>query len=118
MKMWSPLSFPDLRLWPWLAGAGAALALPAFAAEPPAREATITCTNPASGVTWQIKIDYERSTVDANPARISDSEISWKDRKDLWNYTLDRNSGKLTVIVASSTGGYFLNDTCALKSSG
>ena len=77
-------------------------------------ETAITCTNPASGATWQISIDYDRATVDANPARISDAEISWRDAKDRWNYTLDRRSGALTVIVASSTGGYFLHDHCRL----
>ncbi len=74
----------------------------------------ITCTNPASGATWQISIDYDRATVDANPAWVSDAEISWHDAKDGGNYTLDRRSGNLTVIVASSTGGYFLHDHCRL----
>jgi len=79
------------------------------AAEP----ATIlTCTNPVSGYHWQIKVDFERSTVDSNPARITSTEISWRDGTDGGNYTLDRKSGDLTVIVASSTGGYFLHDRC------
>jgi hypothetical protein len=50
--------------------------------------------------------------VDANPARINEASISWRDRSDGGNYTLDRKSGKLTVVVASSTGGYFLYDVC------
>lgn len=83
-------------------------------AQPQPRPRVITCTNPASGATWQISIDYDRATVDANPASISDAEISWRDAKDRWNYTLDRRSGALTVIVASSTGGYFLHDHCQL----
>ena len=74
----------------------------------------VTCTNPFSGATWQIRIDYDRSTVDSNPARINDATISWRDAKDGWNYTLDRKSGKLTVILASSTGGSFLYDQCKL----
>ena len=74
----------------------------------------ITCSNPASGATWQINIDYDRATVDSNPAHVSDAEISWHDAKDGGNYTLDRRSGNLTVIVASSTGGYFLHDHCGL----
>jgi hypothetical protein len=78
-------------------------------------ETAITCANPASGASWQIKIDYDRRTVDSNPARFSDAEISWHDRTDGGNYTLDRKSGNLTVIVASSTGGYFLNDRCRLE---
>ena len=87
----------------------------AFAAEPQRGEKTITCTNPASGASWEIRIDYDRSTVDANPARISNAEISWRDMKDGRNYTLDRKSGDLTVIIASSTGGNFLYDRCKLE---
>jgi len=77
-------------------------------------ESAVTCTNPYSGASWQIRIDFDRSTVDSNPARIAENEISWRDAKDGGNYTLDRKSGKLTVIVASSTGGYFLHDNCKL----
>ena len=51
-------------------------------AQPQPRAAVITCTNPASGATWQISIDYDRATVDANPASVSDAEISWRDAKD------------------------------------
>ena len=72
----------------------------------------MTCTNPASGATWKIRVDYDQKTVDSNAARISDTEISWHDVNDGGNYTLDRKSGKLTVVVASSTGGYFLWDRC------
>jgi hypothetical protein len=78
-------------------------------------EAVITCTNPHSGATWRISVDYDHGTVDSNPARISDAEMSWHDAKDNSNYTLDRKSGKLTVIVPSSTGGYFLYDQCKLE---
>ena len=74
----------------------------------------VTCSNIASGASWQIKIDYERSTVDANPASISDTEISWRDAKDGWYYRLDRKSGNLTVTLASATGGNFLYDHCKL----
>jgi hypothetical protein len=77
-------------------------------------ETAITCTNPASGARFQIKIDYDRSTVDTNPARINDREISWRD-ENRWNYTLDRKSGNLTIILASSTGGSFLYDRCQLE---
>jgi hypothetical protein len=78
-----------------------------------AGETAITCTNPASGASFQIRIDYDRSTVDANPAAISDRMISWRDENH-WNYTLDRKSGDLKVILASSTGGSFLYDRCKL----
>ena len=93
----------------------AGMAVSATNSEKQSSEAAITCTNPASGATWQIRIDYTRGTVDSNPAHISDTEISWRDAKDGGNYTLDRKSGNLTVIVASSTGGYFLYDRCRLK---
>jgi hypothetical protein len=83
-------------------------------AQPHAHAAMITCTNPTSGATWQISIDYDQATVDSNAARLSDTEISWRDRKDGANYTLDLRSGELTVTVASSTGGYFLHDRCGL----
>jgi hypothetical protein len=78
-------------------------------------ETAITCTNPVSGASWEIKIDYDRSTVDSNPARINDAEITWRDAKDGWNYKLDRKSGNLTVILASATGGNFLHDLCKLE---
>jgi hypothetical protein len=77
-------------------------------------ETAVTCTNLASGANFQIKIDYDRSTVDTNPAQISDREISWRD-ENRWNYTLDRTSGNLTIILASSTGGSFLYDRCKLE---
>ncbi|HUB94445.1 MAG TPA: hypothetical protein VL993_00920 [Stellaceae bacterium] len=115
-KMRSPFCIP-LGL-PALVLLTAGLSASALAAQPSPKQSAMTCTNPASGTSWDISIDYNQSTVDANPAQISDSEISWVDAKDRWNYTLDRKSGKLTVVVASSTGGYFLYDTCALKNSG
>jgi hypothetical protein len=91
-----------------------ALALASFASSGEAGEIAVTCTNPYSGASWQIAIDYDQKTVDSNPARISDAEISWRDAKDGWNYTLDRKSGKLTVVLASATGGNFLYDRCRL----
>lgn len=106
-----------------IAAAAAGIAIPAAApaaapGETAAGETAVTCTNPASGTSWQIRIDFAKGTVDANPARISEAEISWHDAKDGGNYTLDRKSGDLTVIVASSTGGYFVYDRCRLKPSG
>lgn len=80
------------------------------AAQPDA--AVMSCTNSASGATWQIHVDFAQQTVDANAARISDDTIAWHDAKDGGNYALDRKTGKLTVTVASSTGGYFLYDRC------
>jgi hypothetical protein len=92
-----------------------AVGMAVCAAEARGGEAAITCTNPASGATWQIRIDYDRGTVDSYPARISETTISWHDATDGGNYTLDRKSGKLTVVIASSTGGYFLYDRCRLE---
>ena len=92
----------------------AGISAPAIADTQPG-ETAITCTNPSSGASWQVKIDYSRATADSNPARISDAEISWHDPSDGGNYTLDRKSGELTVIVASSTGGYLLHHRCKLQ---
>jgi hypothetical protein len=80
----------------------------------PHGETAITCTNPFSGATWQIKIDYDRRTVDANPADMTDSTISWRDAANGWKYELDRKTGKLRVTLASATGGNFLYDQCKL----
>jgi hypothetical protein len=82
-----------------------------------AGETKVTCVNPASGARWQIRIDYDRHTVDSNSASISAGEISWRDASDGDNYTLDRKSGELTMVAASSTGGYFLHHHCALDKS-
>ena len=102
-----------LRALARLAGLTVGLAVSAAGAEQ--GETAITCTNPVSGTSWQIRVDYDRSTVDSYPARIGDTKISWHDATDGGNYTLDRKSGNLTVIVASSTGGYFLYDRCKLQ---
>ena len=91
------------------------LATPLTLAEAQLGGATITCMNPASGANWKISIDYAQHTVDSYPAHIDDAKISWHDPTDGGNYTLDRKSGNLTVIVASSTGGYFLHDRCNLE---
>jgi hypothetical protein len=88
------------------------LLLPATGAE--AREASITCVNPASGFSWDIHVDYDRHMVDASAAKFSDAEISWKDAANN-NYTLDRKSGDLTQASPSSTGGYFIHDRCKLS---
>jgi hypothetical protein len=108
--------FLNQRLAGWVAVLAAGAAVTASAAAPaPSGQSTVTCSNPASGATWQIRIDYDRGTVDSYPARVGDAEISWHDVKDGGYYTLDRQSGALTVVVASSTGGYFLHDRCAVQ---
>jgi hypothetical protein len=85
------------------------------AASSPQHVANLTCTNPASGWRWEIKIDYMRGTVDSYPADISADTISWHDAKDAGNYTLERNSGDLSAAFPSSTGGYILYEHCASK---
>jgi hypothetical protein len=79
-----------------------------------AEAVSVTCTNPVSGATWRIAIDYDLNTVDSNPASIDETQIWWRDAKDGWRYTLDRKSGALTVVLASATGGNFLFDQCRL----
>jgi hypothetical protein len=72
----------------------------------------MVCTNPASGAHWPILIDWQHRSVDGNPAEISASKIAWHNARDSGNYALDRGTGQLTVITASSTGGYFIYDRC------
>jgi hypothetical protein len=93
--------------------AGAA-APPVTASAAPHAATMLLCTNLASRASWRISIDFEADTVDSNPARITDATISWHDRTDGGNYTLNRTSGDLTVVLTSSTGGYFLHDHCAM----
>lgn len=102
-------------LGPAVFALGVGVTLPAAVdAEPQRGAVAVACTNPYSGATWQIRIDYDRRTVDSNPAEIDDATISWRDRATGWHYDLDRKSGKLTIILASSTGGNFLYDNCKL----
>jgi hypothetical protein len=73
----------------------------------------VACTNNASGASWQINIDYDNSTVDTLPASIGADQISWH-TTDGQFFKLDRKSGDLTVVLASSTGGFFVYDRCKL----
>jgi len=100
-----------------ITGLAAGLAVPTINGDAQEGETAITCTNPVSGTSWQIMIDYRKATVDSNPAEIKRAEISWFDPKDGGNYTLDRKSGDLTASVASSTGGYFRHGRCGLEQS-
>jgi hypothetical protein len=74
---------------------------------------TYRCTNPASSANWNIEIDFDRHVADSYPAQISESEIAWHNSDDAGNYSLDRATGRLTVIRTSSTGGYMIFDVCA-----
>ena len=90
------------------------VATPAISAPDLHGERSITCMNKSSGTTWQIKVDYDRNTVDTNPASISDTRIAWRDANDGWRYTLDLKSGDLTVVLASSMGGNMYFHRCLL----
>jgi hypothetical protein len=100
-----------------IAGLVAGLAIPTVNGDAQGSKIAITCTNPKSGTSWQIAIDFVRATVDSNRAEITDAKIAWFDPTDGGNYTLDRRSGDLTAIVASSTGGYFRRGRCTLEKS-
>jgi hypothetical protein len=93
----------------------AGLAISAFGSvAAQAETVSVICTNPVSGASWRIAIDYDLKTVDSNPASIDETQIWWRDGKDGWRYTLDRKSGALTVVLASATGGNFLFDQCRM----
>jgi hypothetical protein len=100
-----------------IVGLVAGLAIPTVNADAQESKTAITCINPMSGTSWQIAIDFERATVNSNRAEITAAKIAWFDPTDGSNYTLDRKSGALTAIVASSTGGYFRHARCSLEKS-
>jgi hypothetical protein len=77
-----------------------------------ANTTVLTCTNPSSGTTWDVAVDFDRRMADSFPADISDSSIAWQDSTHGGIYEFDRASGVLTFRNASSTGGYFLHDQC------
>lgn len=74
----------------------------------------ITCSNPFSGVRWQITIDYQKSTVNSYPADITRSAISWFDPRDGGFNSIDRASGELVTALGSSTGGWLRHNHCSL----
>ena len=111
------MMFPNRILVVGMACLAAGLVVPPTNGHAQGRETAITCANPVNGASWQILIDYDKATVDSYPAKISRTEISWFDRKDSGNYTLDRKSGNLRATVASSTGGYFRYSRCNLGKS-
>jgi hypothetical protein len=117
MAMGNATMFRNRVLTAGLAGLAAGLAAPTINGDTQQREAALTCTNPVSGTSWQIAIDYRKATVDSNPAEITRAEISWFDPRDGGHYTLDRLSGALTASVASSTGGFFRHARCSLEKS-
>jgi hypothetical protein len=117
MAIVGAIMFRNRVLAAGVAGLIAGLAVPTINGNAQESPTALTCTNPVSGTSWQIMIDYRKKTVDSIPAQITPAGISWFDPKDLSDYTLDRKSGALTAGVASSTGGYFRRARCALETS-
>lgn len=76
---------------------------------------TLTCTNIVSHAPMQIRIDFAKHMVNADPAQIGAAEISWHDDREHANYTLNRKTGMLEAVIPSSTGGYFLHYQCDLR---
>lgn len=95
----------------------ASMIFPAIAARAQEKAIPVVCSNPVSGVHWQIMIDYQKNTVDSLPAAISPDEISWFDPKDGGYYSIDRESGDLTTALGSSTGGWLRHNHCAVEKS-
>ena len=115
MAISDAIMFRNRMLAAGILGLAAGSTLPTIGGYAQESETALTCTNPASGASWQIMIDYRKPAVDSNPAEISGSGISWFDPRDGSNNMLDRRSGELTARVASSTGGYFRRARCALE---
>jgi hypothetical protein len=95
-----------------IVGLAVGLGGPTMQGDADSGDTAITCTNPVSGASWQILIDYSRATVDSFPATITQTAISWFDPKDGGHYRLDRKSGHLSATVASSTGGFARHAQC------
>jgi hypothetical protein len=111
------IMFQNRVLAAGIVGLAVGLVVPTINGDAQESGTAITCTNPMSGTSWQIAIDFDKATVDSNRAKITGARISWFDPTDGGNYTLDRKSGDLTAIVASSTGGYFRHGRCSLEKS-
>jgi len=78
----------------------------------PAGTSSLRCVNPSSGYAWTVRIDEAHGRIDGLPAEIGARRLRWRDASDGTVYELDRGSGELNVIRASSTGGYILTDRC------
>src|SRR5215471_12943758 len=74
-----------------------AISLVATASDAPAATTRFHCTNPASGASWEIVVDHDRSLVDALPAQITERWISWFDPSDRGYFDLERATGDLQV---------------------
>jgi hypothetical protein len=70
------------------------------------------CTNTESGAKWSLRVDFDHGTADSYPATITAREISWHDTADQAFYTLNRATGDLKILRASSMGGWEHHDVC------
>jgi hypothetical protein len=77
-----------------------------------AAPAVFRCTNDVSGAQWNVTIDFDHATADSYPAAITRRQIYWHNTADQGFYSLDRNTGDLTILRASSTGGYEQHVRC------
>jgi hypothetical protein len=82
----------------------------------PTPAATIACVNRDNGFAWTVRLDPAARAVDGWPARFEARRISWRNSADGGAYELDRASGALTIVRASSTGGYMSFDSCTARS--
>jgi len=109
----------DTRLPSWVApslvlAACHASAEPARLTIPP-DAAAIECVNADNGFAWTMRLDARAGAVDGWPARFEARRISWRDGADGGAYVLDRETGALTIVRASSTGGYTSFDHCTAR---
>lgn len=100
------------RIWPRATLALLLTTLPTLAQ---ASVTTLVCTNPSSGATWNVKVDFDRRTADSFPADFSDQWITWEDTQRNNVYEYERASGNLTMRGPSSMGGYFLYYRCSAE---
>jgi hypothetical protein len=81
--------------------------------QPAAATATVfRCTNNVSGAQWNVIIDFDNATADSYPAEITGRQIYWHNTADQGFYYLNRITGDLTILRASSTGGYEQHVSC------
>jgi hypothetical protein len=72
--------------------------------------ARIECVNPDNGFAWTLRLSQTAGTVDGWPARFGTERIFWRDSNS--GYELELANGALTIVRASSTGGYTSFDRC------
>jgi hypothetical protein len=80
--------------------------------------AILRCRNTASGTTWTLAVDFEKSTVESFPAQITAGKIAWHDTHENRYYSFTRAAGILDIHYASSTGGFSGEEPCRLSPPG